>query len=135
MNSKLSAWYVDTAPQRNEKEMTSKVIFYLEKAYKQFGSRVKAVKRKLEEVSVTLPLAHQSNRTQIPVMNAPSPSSSAGSDLELPDAFALPPIPVKSAPAPQESSAHHPPFTMDLDSRITSFLASGAQPVSFPLVN
>lgn len=102
-----------------------------EKAYKQFGSRVKAVKRKLEEVSVTLPSAHQSNRSVSPVIDAPSPSSSAGSDLELPDAFAAPIPPSASVTTPQENSGHHSPFGMDLDSRITSFLSAGAQPVSF----
>jgi len=63
-------------------------------------------------------------------MDAPSPSSSAGSDLELPDAFAPPPHRSASVTAPQDSSVNSP-FGMDLDSRITSFLASGGQPVSF----
>lgn len=52
---------------------------------------------------------------------APSPDSANDSDFEMPDAFAQPPEP---KPAEKHSSSMH---AMDLDSRITSFLAGGNQ--------
>ena len=56
-------------------------------------------------------------------MEAPSPNSSNGSDMELPDAFGPPPAENK-----KQASSSPVLHAMDLDSRITSFLAGGNQP-------
>lgn len=95
-------------------------LLYLTKAYKQFGNRIKATKRKLEEVIHNLP-SRSGNRPSPNCSadaDAPSPTSSAGSDLELPDAFGTTLISTESTPMKPG---------MDLDSRITFFLAGGSQ--------
>ncbi len=86
---------------------------------------MKGVKRKVEEAMPNLPSQSDPPATSplpSPDVNAPSPSSSTGSDLELPDAFT-------SAETLQSSGL---PFSssMDLDARITSFLAAGSQAVN-----
>ena len=77
------------------------------------------MKRKLEELVSNLSQLRDTKHIHSPIEDAPSPTSSSGTDLELPDAFALP---VDSMKQPGK-----PSFGMDLDSRITSFLAGGSQ--------
>nr|CAD7431088.1 unnamed protein product [Timema monikensis] len=50
-------------------------------AYKNFGSRVKLLKRRLDEI---IPTLKDSSPVPSPDINAPSPSPSGGSDFELP---------------------------------------------------
>ena len=84
----------------------------------------------MEEITPQLPIRSSQRTSPIPTpdVNAPSPSSSTGSDLELPDAFA-------SASSSEVSHSNRLTFSsaMDLDARITSFLAAGAQAVSLNL--
>lgn len=98
-----------------------KVVFT---AYKQFGSRVKGVKRKVEEMMHTLPKTSETNRALSDTADAPSPTSSVGSDLVLPDPHVTPSGAGGNYRKPQESRKS---LGMDLDSRITSFLAGGSQ--------
>lgn len=96
-------------------------------AYKQFGSRVKGVKRKLEDITPNLPKTRNLSQIHSPSIEAPSPTSSTGSDLELPDAFIPPGKVTETYQRPQHSQ---PSVGMDLDSRITSFLAAGSQAIA-----
>lgn len=70
----------------------------------------------------SLPKTSETKQTQLPNIDAPSPTSSTGSDLELPDAFVQSGRTGENCRRPQESMQG-----MDLDSRITSFLAAGSQ--------
>ena len=84
---------------------------------------MKGVKRKLDEVVPNLP---KTNESFSPNFDAPSPSST-GSDLELPDAYharGKTVEPQSTQKRPKEKSSF---MNMDLDSRITSFLAAGSQ--------
>lgn len=54
--------------------------FFLQQAYKNFGSRVRALKRKLDELVTTLPNAAPSP----PARDEDVPSPSPDEDLELP---------------------------------------------------
>ena len=77
---------------------------------------MKGVKRKLEDIVSNLSQLRETKRIPSPVVDASSPrTSSPGTDIELPDAFSL----------PVEKTTQ--PLGMDLDSRITSFLATGSQ--------
>lgn len=78
-----------------------------------------------------LPKVSETNRAPSDCADAPSPTSSVGSDLVLPEAYTAPAKTVGSYRKPQESRTA---LGMDLDSRITSFLAGGLQilPVRSP---
>lgn len=102
-------------------------------AYKHFASRVKGVKRKLEEIKPSLPKTKGMSGGRSPKIEAPSPTSSTGSDLELPDAFVQQGENVGMHKNTQDGSASL--TNMDLDSRITSFLAANSQGVSVSITN
>ena len=98
-------------------------MFFSQQAYKNFSNRVKGVKRKLEDIISNLSQIRETKRILSPVGDShhpSSPTSSAGTDIELPDAFSLP---LENKTQLDKSCG----FGMDLDSRITSFLATGSQ--------
>ena len=70
----------------------------------------------------SLPKTSETKQNQLTNIDAPSPTSSTASDLELPDAYVQPRRTGESCRKPQEVMQG-----MDLDSRITSFLAAGSQ--------
>lgn len=72
----------------------------------------------------TLPKTSETNRAPSDTADAPSPTSSVGSDLVLPDPHVTPSGAGGNYRKPQESRKS---LGMDLDSRITSFLAGGSQ--------
>ncbi len=72
-----------------------------------------------------LPKTSETN-VRSPNLDAPSPTSS-GSDLELPDAFVQPGGPTEANQKPRENLLL---LGMDLDSRITSFLAASSHSVA-----
>lgn len=76
---------------------------------------------------LTLPKTSETNQIRSPYAEAPSPTSSTGSDLELPDAYLKPGTTAQSYRKPPETQFS---LNMDLDSRITSFLASGSQAIA-----
>jgi hypothetical protein len=70
----------------------------------------------------SLPKTSETKQAHMANIDAPSPTSSTVSDLELPDAFVQPRRTGESSRKQQEVMQG-----MDLDSRITSFLAAGPQ--------
>lgn len=88
------------------------------------------MKRKLEEVVVNLSKANESSLS--PNFDAPSPSS--GSDLDLPDSVHSKAKTAESQPVQKKIKEKMSPMNMDLDSRITSFLAAGSQAIAVSLV-
>lgn len=76
---------------------------------------MKGVKRKLEDIVSNLSQLRETKQIPSSGVEASSPTSSTGTDVELPDAFSL----------PVQSTTQK--LGMDLDSRITSFLATGSQ--------
>lgn len=83
------------------------------------------MKRKLEDMLPGLPKTSETS-VRSPNLDAPSPTSS-GSDLELPDAFVQPGRSTEANQKPRENLLL---LGMDLDSRITSFLAAGSHAVA-----